>query len=121
VTRFTVRNKKGERSETLTAPQDKERGMLLYDKNTYVPFDNYPDVLTVEQLQNALEIGRSTAYKLVRSGDIGYIRIGSSIRIPKTALINYLQSNLNSCYNEPSSGQAIQAVGKESVVYDSKP
>lgn len=83
--------------------------------NCYNPFATYPDVLSVEQLQCALGIGRSTAYKMIRNKDIPSIRIGNIIKIPKQALINYVSAfeNENLCYNHDCNGQLNQAVGKE--------
>ena len=37
-----------------------------------------------------LNIGRNTAYELVRSGKIRSIRIGRQLRIPKDAIRDYL-------------------------------
>jgi excisionase family DNA binding protein len=46
-----------------------------------------PLVLTVEEVAQALRIGRSAAYAGVRSGDIpGAIRIGRSLRVPRHQL-----------------------------------
>lgn len=59
-------------------------------------FCEYPDILTIEQLQEALHIGRSMAYFLIRSDQIKSLRIGKAIRIPKKYLIDYVQSQ---CYN----------------------
>jgi excisionase family DNA binding protein len=59
-------------------------------------FESYPDILTIENLQDALGIGRSTAYRLITSGDIKHWRIGKAIKIPKPFLIDYIT---NSCYN----------------------
>ncbi len=50
-------------------------------------FTAYPDMLTVEQLAQALNIGRSMAYRLVRSGQVRSLRFGTAIRVPKTALV----------------------------------
>lgn len=33
-------------------------------------FDEYTDIVTIDELQEMLRIGRSTAYKLLRSGQI---------------------------------------------------
>jgi len=59
-------------------------------------FDNLPDVLTVEELQSALGIGRSMAYRLVREGDIRHLRIGRNIKIPRRYLVAYINQ---ACYN----------------------
>ena len=50
-----------------------------------------PLVLRVEDLMPILQIGRSAAYTLVRSGQIHSIRVGRSYRIPREAVLNYLR------------------------------
>lgn len=50
-------------------------------------FEAYPDMLTIEQVSHALNIGRSMAYRLVRSGEVYSLRFGTAIRVPKTALL----------------------------------
>ena len=59
----------------------------------YRSFDDLPLTLRVEDLMPILGIGRNTAYELVRSGQIRSIRIGRQIRIPKDAVLEYLQKN----------------------------
>lgn len=56
--------------------------------------EQYSDVLTVLEVAEILKIGRNTTYELVRSGQIKSIRIGRQIRIPKTALQNFLNASL---------------------------
>ena len=46
--------------------------------------------LRVEELMPILGIGRNTAYELIRSGQIRSIRIGQQIRIPRDALLEFL-------------------------------
>ena len=48
------------------------------------------DFLTVAELQDALRIGRDTAYRLVEDGTIPSVRLGRSIRIPRQALLDHL-------------------------------
>lgn len=55
-------------------------------------FNEYPDIMTVEQVAAALHIGKNTAYNLVNSHQIGSKRIGRKIIIPKSCLIDYAQS-----------------------------
>ena len=50
-----------------------------------------PLVLKVEDLMPILQIGRSAAYTLVRSGQIYSVRVGRSYRIPREAVLNYLR------------------------------
>lgn len=52
-----------------------------------------PLVLSVEQLAVVLQVGRNTAYELVRSGSIKSIRVGHQIRVPKKAIQSFLGEN----------------------------
>lgn len=68
---------------------------------------NAPDILTVSDLQKLLNIGRSTAYRLIENGEIRCIRVGRTIRIPKRFVadfiknsIFYIENNVKICYNE---------------------
>ena len=53
-------------------------------------YDELPLLLKVEDLMPVLGIGRNTAYELVRTGQIFSIRIGRQLRIPKQALIDFV-------------------------------
>ena len=53
---------------------------------------NYPDILTVDEVGEALTICNKTAYKLIKCGTIKSLKIGSIYRIPKIYLIEYLLS-----------------------------
>ena len=59
----------------------------------YRSFDELPLTLRVEDLMPILDIGRNTAYELVRSKQIYSVKIGRQLRIPKQALIDYLTSS----------------------------
>ena len=57
-------------------------------------FANYPDVVDVSELQSMLgNIGRQTAYELVRKGTIKAIKVGKLYRIPKINVIAFLTKN----------------------------
>ena len=58
----------------------------------YVSYEDIPLIMTVEDLMPILLIGRNTAYDLVRSGEIQSIRVGRQIRIPRDALIAFLEN-----------------------------
>ena len=55
-------------------------------------FKQYPDVVSVSQLQEMLSIGRNSAYKLIKTGEIQSIRIGRTHRIPKSNIARYMKS-----------------------------
>ena len=59
----------------------------------YRSYDELPPTLRVEDLMPILDIGRNTAYELVRSKQIFSVKIGRQLRIPKQALIDYLTSS----------------------------
>ena len=61
--------------------------------SNYHSFDELPLTLRVEDLMPILDIGRNTAYELVRCGTIRSIRIGKQLRIPKDALVEYLSDD----------------------------
>lgn len=52
--------------------------------------EEFPDILTVKQVQTILSIGRSKAYSILHSGELKCITIGKQIRIPKQYLLDYL-------------------------------
>ena len=52
--------------------------------------DDLPLVLRVEDLMPVLDLGRNTAYELVRSGQIRSVRVGRKLRIPKQAVEDFL-------------------------------
>lgn len=55
-----------------------------------IPLEDYDDVLLPKDLQKILHIGRSTVYRLLSNGTIKSLKIGSSYRIPKAYLENFL-------------------------------
>ncbi len=46
-----------------------------------------PAFLTVEEAAAVLRLKRSTAYELVRRGEIPHFRLGHFIRVPRDALL----------------------------------
>lgn len=55
-------------------------------------FNEYPEILTVPQVSSALGIGTRSAYTLIREKELGHIRIGRKILIPKICLEDYINS-----------------------------
>ena len=60
-------------------------------ENKYRSLDDLPVTLRVEELMPILGSGRNTAYELVRSGRLRSSRGGRQARIPKNALIEFLE------------------------------
>lgn len=53
-------------------------------------FSEYPDVVTVDDLQKMLKIGRNSAYDILKAGLIKTIKVGKRYIIPKQSVINFL-------------------------------
>ena len=60
-------------------------------KPEYRSFQDLPLVLSVPQLAKLLGIGRNAAYDMVNSGRIRSVKIGRTIRIPKSAVIEFIE------------------------------
>lgn len=56
-------------------------------------FENFDDILNVDDVAKALKIGTSQAYKLVRSGNIQAFKEGRAWKIAKHSLIQYIQNS----------------------------
>jgi excisionase family DNA binding protein len=59
-----------------------------------------PEVLTVREAAAILRVGRNQLYQAIAHGELGAVRIGRSIRIPKHALLDLLAA----ASPRPSSG-----------------
>lgn len=53
-------------------------------------FEQYDDILTVSELAEALKVGSTQAYRLVRSQKIKAFKEGKDWKIPKTSVIQYI-------------------------------
>ena len=51
-------------------------------------FENMPDLLTLKQCQQALQIGRCSMLELIHSGDVKGIKLKGSWKVPKKELEN---------------------------------
>ena len=54
-------------------------------------FNDYSDLVTVEELCEMLMIGKNAAYRLLNSGAIKAIRIGRIWKIPKQSIVEFIQ------------------------------
>jgi len=54
-------------------------------------FSEYGDLLTVESVCEALNVGRSKCYELLNSGEIKAFKVGRTWRIPKEAVEQYIR------------------------------
>lgn len=53
-------------------------------------FPDYPDIVAIKQLREMLGISRQLAYDLINDGELQAIKIGTSFKIPKVSVINFV-------------------------------
>jgi excisionase family DNA binding protein len=99
VVRLRGRNDADERQQTKTAAemrfQNKQRRFNPMKKGELrelyqMMFPEYPDIVTVKELREMLGISRKLAYKLIDYGYIHAVKIGTTLKIPKISVINYV-------------------------------
>ena len=52
--------------------------------------DNYGDMLSVEEVMEILTIGKNATYDLFRTGEVKAFRLKNRWKIPKKAIIDYI-------------------------------
>ncbi len=65
----------------------------MYAKSKATMFYDYSDVISVDDLQTMLRIGRNAAYGLLKSGAIATIRVGKRYIIPEASVIDFMSLN----------------------------
>lgn len=58
-------------------------------------FQEYSDMVTIDEVCEMLRIGRSKAYELLRCGRITGFKDGRLWMIPKNSVIEYVESRKN--------------------------
>lgn len=53
-------------------------------------FDSYPDVVSVEEIQQMLRIGKNAVYQLLKDGAIKSIKVGKRYVVPKKYIVDFL-------------------------------
>ena len=56
-------------------------------------FEQYPDILTVEEVCEALRMGYNAVYDLLNEGKLKAYKNGRVGRIPREALVKYVMEN----------------------------
>ncbi len=66
-------------------------------------FEDLPDFLSVEEFRIYLGIGRSTAYDLLRRGEVPCVRFGRVIRVPRASIEQYVLKGQQNQAGRPGS------------------
>ena len=65
-------------------------GGLLSPRDAYrLMLKDYPDVMDIGQMCEALGVSTKTGYKLLKDGKIEYLKIGRAYRIPRLWAFTY--------------------------------
>ena len=62
----------------------------MITRDAYEYFKNEPDILQVKDVVRLLHCSKNTVYELVKDGRLASVRVGKSILIPKTALVEMM-------------------------------
>lgn len=52
-------------------------------------FEKWPDIMTVKDCQQLLQLGKNTILDLIHNGELDAFKIGRRWKIPKEAVIEY--------------------------------
>lgn len=59
-------------------------------KGDLIMLNEYSEILTVEDVMEILNIGKNAAYDLFRNGEIKCFRLKNRWKVPKQAIIDYI-------------------------------
>lgn len=62
----------------------------LYNKQSIKRNSDYPDVLTVEEASEILNVYTKTVYKMIKKSNLKKQNVGRLFRIPKSYIVAYL-------------------------------
>lgn len=59
----------------------------------YDLFKGYPEIISVEQLMDMLQVGKVLVYKLITERKIKAVKVGREYKIIKASVIDFILSN----------------------------
>ena len=68
--------------------------------NNSLKIDEYPDIMTVEEMCEYLRISDKTGYKLLHNGTIKCLKPGKAYLIPKKFIIEYIDKQLLEAFSD---------------------
>ena len=79
----------------LSGEERKRRTEMNNNARELIDIENLPPILRVEDLKGVLDIGRNSAYALVRSGQIRSVKVGRQLRVPRKAVLEFMNCTDN--------------------------
>jgi len=58
-------------------------------------FSTYPEMVTNSNMCEMLNISKNSAYALLRSGQVKYVRVGRKYLIPKSHIIDFISKKMS--------------------------
>ena len=58
-------------------------------------FEQYPDILTVEEVCEALRMGYNAVYEILNNGKLKAFKNGRVWRIPRESLLEFVKGQVN--------------------------
>lgn len=53
--------------------------------------DNLPDIITIKQLAEFLQISEPTIHRAIKAGNLKSLKVGKSVRIEKESVMEWLK------------------------------
>lgn len=70
---------------------DNKLNMQLSENDTL--FNDYDDIVTIDDIMKMLHIGRTAVYKLLQDKTIKSVKVGKKYIIPKASVIDFVTLN----------------------------
>ena len=64
----------------------------MLKRGIVIMFEEYGDMLTVDEVAEILGVGKNSAYEIFRSGKMNCFMLKGKWKIPKQALIEYIHN-----------------------------
>lgn len=77
--------------------------------------DTHPLLLTVREVRDLTGLGRDSIYNLAREGRIPHLRVNRRIRIPRDALLRWIDEQAAASIRAPSEMIGVSAAGSGSA------
>lgn len=73
----------------------------------------YPEVMTIDQVANYLQLHKQVVYRHVKNGNIPVSRIGATIRFKKSVIDAWLEESARRSYKKAAERESTAAEGAE--------
>lgn len=94
----------------------KGRSRSLINRDVYSYFKNVPDIMTVCDAAKAMRCSKNTLYALIKEGRLEVVRVGRCIKVPKTALVDFMVNEKNYFIIRKDPRDSLWTFGKSSGI-----